>query len=115
MSADDAIDVQRLSYAYGTRTALDEISLRVDRGEIFAVLGPNGGGKTTLFRIIEGDLQPDGGSVEVRKGARIGGVKQEVPAGPEPLLDIVLAADRERASLRLYTSGHGRQLGQGCP
>ena len=47
-----AVCVEHVSYAYGQRPALVELSLSVNRGELFAVLGPNGGGKTTLFRLL---------------------------------------------------------------
>ena len=48
----DAVKVDSLSYRYGDRVALDEVSFRVASGEIFGLLGPNGGGKTTLFSLL---------------------------------------------------------------
>ncbi|MGL4975350.1 MAG: ABC-F family ATP-binding cassette domain-containing protein, partial [Bosea sp. (in: a-proteobacteria)] len=56
-------------------------------------------GKTTLFRIITGELATEGGSISLPKGLRIGGVAQEAPGGPETLIEVVLAADTERAAL----------------
>jgi ABC-2 type transport system ATP-binding protein len=47
-----AIKVDRVSHSYGSRRALFEVSLEIEQGEIFAFLGPNGGGKTTLFRLL---------------------------------------------------------------
>ncbi|MGE3536353.1 MAG: ABC transporter ATP-binding protein [Candidatus Tectimicrobiota bacterium] len=47
-----AIAVQHLSYRYGQREALLDVSLEIERGEMFALLGPNGGGKTTLFQVL---------------------------------------------------------------
>lgn len=52
MSDSPAIEITGLSHQYGRRLALDDLSLGVARGEIFAFLGPNGGGKTTLFRLL---------------------------------------------------------------
>ena len=52
MSATAAISVRRLCHAYGSRRALDSVDFDVAAGEIFGLLGPNGGGKTTLFRIL---------------------------------------------------------------
>jgi ABC-2 type transport system ATP-binding protein len=50
--SDPALEVQGLRHLYGDRQALRGVSFTVDRGEIFGLLGPNGGGKTTLFRIL---------------------------------------------------------------
>jgi ABC-2 type transport system ATP-binding protein len=58
----EAIRVERLRRVYGTRVALNDISFTVARGEVFGLLGPNGGGKTTLFKILSTLLAPSGGS-----------------------------------------------------
>lgn len=47
-----AVQLSNLTYRYGRRTALDQLSLEIQHGEIFVFLGPNGGGKTTLFRLL---------------------------------------------------------------
>jgi ABC-2 type transport system ATP-binding protein len=60
-----ALDIAHVSHAYGDRAALEDVSLAVGPGEMFALLGPNGGGKTTLFRIVATLVRPDGGSVRV--------------------------------------------------
>lgn len=52
MTCDTAIDVSSVSHRYGSRTAVDKLSLSVLAGEIFVFLGPNGSGKTTLFRVL---------------------------------------------------------------
>lgn len=56
-----AVDVRSLSHSYGTRQALRGINLTVQAGEIYGLLGPNGGGKTTLFRILSTLMLPSGG------------------------------------------------------
>ena len=55
------IEVQDLTHRYGDRIALSKISFEVKPGEIFGLLGPNGGGKSTLFRILSTMMVPSGG------------------------------------------------------
>lgn len=52
MVADTAIDVSHVTHRYGSRTAVNDLSLQVKSGEVFVFLGPNGSGKTTLFRVL---------------------------------------------------------------
>lgn len=61
MTTDAPIRVEGLTHHYGPRAALDGVSFEVPAGEIFVLLGPNGGGKTTLFRILCTALRPVGG------------------------------------------------------
>jgi ABC-2 type transport system ATP-binding protein len=63
--AGEAIQVEQLRHVYGTRVALDDVSFSVARGEIFGLLGPNGGGKTTLFKILSTLMRASGGSASV--------------------------------------------------
>ena len=60
-----AVDVEALRHRYDTRVALDGVTFAVPQGEIFGLLGPNGGGKTTLFKIISTLIAPSGGAVRV--------------------------------------------------
>ena len=57
------IQVEHLTHSYGQRVALNDLSLAVNRGEIFGFLGPNGSGKTTLFRILSTLLAIERGRV----------------------------------------------------
>ena len=63
--SDVAIEIEGLRHAYGERTALAGVSFDVRRGELFGLLGPNGGGKTTLFRILSTMLKPSDGDALV--------------------------------------------------
>jgi ABC-2 type transport system ATP-binding protein len=65
VSQDAAVQVEHLVKRYAGRAAVDDLSLRVERGHVLALLGPNGAGKTTTIEICEGFRRPDGGSVQV--------------------------------------------------
>ncbi len=60
-----AIQLVDVRFAYGEHQALDGVTLNVDSGEVFIFLGPNGGGKTTLFRLLSTLLPPQHGSLQV--------------------------------------------------
>lgn len=60
-----AIEIAGLRKSYGSLTALDDISLSVNRGEIFGLIGPDGAGKSTLYKILATLLAPDSGSVSI--------------------------------------------------
>ena len=71
----DAIDVRGLNKSFGDKHVVNDLSLRVKRGEIFGFLGPNGSGKTTSIRLMCGLLTPDSGSgtclgYDIRKQSR---------------------------------------------
>ena len=59
------IEVQNLTHQYGDRVALSNVSFEVKKGEIFGLLGPNGGGKSTLFRILSTMMTPTSGTALV--------------------------------------------------
>lgn len=63
--AANSIEVEHLHHAYGSRVALDDLTFHVAPRRIFGLLGPNGGGKTTLFRILSTLLQPSGGAARI--------------------------------------------------
>jgi zinc transport system ATP-binding protein len=60
-----AIEISHLSFSYGTHLVLDDISFSVHTGDYYLIIGPNGGGKTTLIRLILGLLTPDRGTVSI--------------------------------------------------
>ena len=91
--------IQDLTYRIGGRMLLDKASLSIPAGHRVGLVGPNGTGKSTLFKLISGELQADGGEITLIKGASMGMVRQDLPDDDTTLIDIVLAADSERASL----------------
>ena len=65
MKTDYAIEICNLRKSYGSLTALDDVSFKVERGELFGLIGPDGAGKTTLFRLLTTLLNPDSGTAIV--------------------------------------------------
>ena len=66
MKKNNAIEVKNLIKTYGDVYALNDVDLNISDGEYFVLLGPSGGGKTTLLRSIGGFIRPDSGSVEIK-------------------------------------------------
>ncbi len=93
------LHINDLTYRLGERLLIDAATAALPAGTRVGLVGRNGAGKTTLFRLIRGELSPESGAVSFPKGARIGGVEQEAPAGAEALIDFVLSADVERGAL----------------
>lgn len=91
--------IQDITYSIEGRPLFEGASATIPTGHKVGLIGRNGAGKTTLFKLIRGDLHLDNGSIELPSRARIGGVAQEVPGNEVSLIDTVLAADTERASL----------------
>jgi ATP-binding cassette subfamily F protein 3 len=93
------LTINDLSLRIAGRLLLDHASLSLPAGAKAGLVGRNGTGKTTLFRAVTGDIPADTGSISLPKNTRIGQVAQEAPGTDEPLIDIVLRADIERAAL----------------
>jgi ATP-binding cassette, subfamily F, member 3 len=93
------LNISNLSVRMAGRLLIEDSSaLLPERGKI-GFVGRNGTGKTTLFSVITGELPSETGGVSLPNKAKIGRVAQEAPSSDETLLDIVLAADTERAEL----------------
>ncbi|MBY3330473.1 ABC-F family ATP-binding cassette domain-containing protein [Rhizobium laguerreae] len=93
------ITLTDISARIAGRLLLDNASVSLPSGTKAGLVGRNGAGKSTLFRVITGDLGSESGTVSIPKAARIGQVAQEAPATEEALIEIVLAADKERTAL----------------
>ena len=71
------LSATNLKYTIGTRTLLDGVSFSIEAGERVGLVGRNGTGKTSLFKIIAGRLRPDSGSVSLARNARMGYLSQD--------------------------------------
>ncbi len=91
--------ISDIRYAVEGRPLFEGASAIIPSGHKVGLVGRNGTGKTTLFRLIRGELALEAGDIALPRGARIGGVAQEVPGSEVSLLDTVLEADSERAGL----------------
>jgi ATP-binding cassette subfamily F protein 3 len=100
------LSLRDLTIRIAGRALLDGANLQIDAGRKVGLVGRNGAGKSTLLRAITGELQPDGGEIRLAARARMGQVAQEAPGGDDSLLDIVLAADTERAALLAEADAH---------
>jgi len=93
------LQINDLTYRIGGRVLFDNASVSLPAGSRVGLVGRNGTGKSTLLRLILGEIAPDSGAITVHPRARVGRLAQEAPEGPVPLIDCVLAADVERAAL----------------
>ena len=91
--------VTDLTFRIAGRTLLEGASVVIPTGAKAGFVGKNGTGKTTLFKLVTGEWAPESGAIQFPKAAKIGQVAQEAPGSAITLLDFVLAADKERASL----------------
>jgi len=100
------LQIKDLVFDAWGRRFFDRATVTLPKDAKVGLVGRNGVGKTTFFRLVMGEFVPGSGEIGLPKAARIGSVDQEHPATPVPLLDTVLAADVERASLlaRLETA-----------
>jgi ABC-2 type transport system ATP-binding protein len=110
-NAPPILDVDGLIVRYGTRTAVDGVSLQIKRGEIFGLLGPNGAGKTSTLSAVEGLLKPAAGTVLV-DGIDI----QRDPLAAKARLGVQLQASSFQSELtieeivRLYAGLYGVRI-----
>ncbi len=93
------LNLNGITVRLGGRTILDRASAALPPRARVGLIGRNGAGKTTLMKVVAGLLDPDEGSVEMPRAARIGYIAQEAPSGTTTPFEAVLAADTERAAL----------------
>ncbi|HUO92671.1 MAG TPA: ABC-F family ATP-binding cassette domain-containing protein [Rhizomicrobium sp.] len=93
------LTIDDITYRIAGREILRGASARLPAGRRIGLVGRNGAGKSTLLKLILNEAHADLGEISKPSSWRIGAVAQEAPAGPESLLDTVLAADPERTRL----------------
>jgi len=108
------LHINELLFRIEGRALLEGATAGIPAGHKVGLVGRNGTGKTTLLRLITGELHPDGGAISYPKATRIGYVAQEAPGGEESLVDWVLSNDVERARLltEAETATDGHRIGE---
>ncbi|ANY21403.1 putative ABC transporter ATP-binding protein YheS [Tsuneonella dongtanensis] len=93
------ITIDNITVRLGGRAILQDASAAIPRGARIGLIGRNGAGKSTLMKALMGEIEPDQGSIEIPRRARVGYIAQEAPSGSITPFDAVLAGDAERALL----------------
>ena len=104
------IRLRNINLSFGPEALLDDAELVIDHGDRIAVLGRNGQGKSTLLKLLDGTVTPDGGEIVVSDGVTISRLQQEVPAGEDQRSVFAVAASGHdettaRALQELETTG----------
>ncbi|STZ56207.1 Uncharacterized ABC transporter ATP-binding protein Rv2477c/MT2552 [Moraxella lacunata] len=93
------IHLKNISLAFGVAPILDHVNFSLDAGERVCLIGRNGEGKSTLFKLIDGTQSPDDGEIIIADGIKIAMLAQDVPSDDGTLLDIVMNGDEKVATL----------------
>ncbi len=93
------IHLKNIHLAFGVAPVLDGIDFSINEGERVCLIGRNGEGKSTLFKLINGSLQPDSGEVIINGSASVAMLEQDVPETSGKILDIVMGGSRRTADL----------------
>ncbi len=95
------LNINGITVRLGGRTIIDKATAALPGKSRIGLIGRNGAGKSTLMKVMMGFIEPDEGKLEMPRGTRIGYIAQEAPDGTTTPIDLVLAADTERAALML--------------
>src|SRR2546430_14771979 len=123
-SGDPVVELEHVSFDHGSERVLDEVSLRIGRGDFLGIIGPNGSGKTTLLKVLLGLLRPASGQITLfgsgvrvfREWARIGYVPQKATAFdarfPASVLEVVISGRSGVAGIGHRFGGRDRTAGE---
>ena len=95
------LNINGITVRLGGRTIIDKATAALPGKSRIGLIGRNGAGKSTLMKVMMGFIDPDEGKLEMPRGTRIGYIAQEAPDGATTPIELVLAADIERAALML--------------
>lgn len=93
------LHINDLTYRIEGRTLLEKATIALPEGKKVGIVGRNGTGKTTLLKLITGELAPDDGEIRIPRNASVVHVAQEAPGTQDTLIETVLKSDHERARL----------------
>lgn len=93
------IDINDITVRIGSKVLLDHASAHISDGQKVGLIGVNGCGKSTLFRVLRGQLDTESGNIALPSAARVVTVEQEINDIDLPILEFVLAQDKERDGL----------------
>ncbi|MEZ0260769.1 MAG: ABC-F family ATP-binding cassette domain-containing protein [Alphaproteobacteria bacterium] len=97
------LSINNLTYRVGVRTLIEDSSVNVMDGWKVGLVGANGTGKSTLFKLIAGELHADNGTISLSQRQRFGMVRQDIEDTDTPLIDMVVGAHEEMAALMKAT------------
>lgn len=93
------LSINEISVRLAGRLLIDHGTAQIVPGARVGLVGRNGTGKSTLFKVIRGELPAESGAITIPPRWRVGSLAQEAPNGPESLIEVVLKADLERDAL----------------
>ena len=109
-----ALSVSDISLSFGTNTILKDVSFAANEGDRIGIIGVNGAGKTSLFRVITGEYSPDSGAVYIQKGNTVGVLEQNADLSSLPgelsALDYMYTAFTDLIELEKEISETERRL-----
>ena len=93
------LNIQDMTYLQSGVPLLQQICFQIHPGQRIGLVGKNGCGKSTLFRLIRSEIRPDSGEISLQSGKTIASVEQEITTSDQPALEFVLEGDRELRQL----------------